>query len=316
MLQTTLNASLLSGPKIARDLTANRILIATSDQGDFLIVRYAEDGVAGNDVRWGLRNSTDVPTAILLRADGGFVVSGYKGGNIHAAYRTLRFDAAHALVFSDRETGDIGNLFTPAWLAPDAAGNTYVAGGPESACGLFTFRIWKLDVAGQRLWTHSGPVAACGSAEPIGFELLPDGSTIVVNRTGVQDFGVVRINADGSTRWARQWGGPNAAHSATPLAFAVNAAGRVRVSGFMSVGSSTIAAIAEWTAEGSLCIADTFDPNRATSTHLLGTDWVVGADSQFNAVSNNDAVLSRYPAVMPCIEDAVFRDGFDQISGF
>ena len=225
-LQTTLNASLLSGPKIARDLAANRILIATADQGDFLIARYAEDGIAGDDVRWGLPNSIDVPTAILLRADGGFVVSGYESGNVHAAYRTLRFDAADALVFSDRETGDIGNLFTPAWLAQDAAGNTYIAGGPESSCGLFTFRIWKLDVTGQRLWTHSGPVAACGSAEPIGFELLSDGSTIVVNRTGVQDSGVLRINADGSTRWARQWGGPNAAHSATPLAFAVNAAGR------------------------------------------------------------------------------------------
>jgi len=84
----------------------------------------------------------------------------------------------------------------------------------------------------------------------------------------------------------------------------------------MSVASSTIAAIAEWTAEGSLCVADTFNASRATSTQLLGTDWVVGADSQFNAVSNNDAVLSRYPAVMPCTEDAVFRDGFDQTSGF
>lgn len=100
-LQTTLDASLLSGPKIARDLAANRILIATSDQDDFLIAGYAEDGVAGADTRWGVPNSLDVPTAILLRADGGFVVSGFEGGGIHAAYRNLRFDASGALLFSD-----------------------------------------------------------------------------------------------------------------------------------------------------------------------------------------------------------------------
>lgn len=314
-LSVSAAAATLHSAVLARDASSGQILVAVSDQDDFLVVRYAGDGSSLSDVRWGLAESVDVPTALQVRADGGFVVSGYENGTIGAAaYRTLAFDAAGTVVFGNRETGPIGNLFTPAWLALDQEGNTYVAGGPESACGLFKFQVWKLDPSGQRLWMRAGPDNACENFEPIGFGLLPDGAAMVVGRAGLATFGLARISSAGEQDWALEWGGASGGNRAIPHAFAINAEGRTRVVGLQPAGSGANLLLAEWAADATLCGNHLGVDNSGETVMALDDGWVVGGHSQFRPDTGVDALVARWPRP-DCPADGIFADAFEAAVG-
>jgi hypothetical protein len=312
-LSISVTARDLDSAVLARD--GQQIRVAMSDADDFLIASYSEDGTPGADVRWGLVNSVDVPTAMVPREGGGFVVTGYENGRTGAAaYRTLAFDSQGTLLFSQRETGPIGNLFTPAWLGQDTAGNTYVAGGPESSCGTSTYQIWKLSPSGQRLWSHAGPASVCDSIAPIGFSVRADGAATVVSQTGLAKFGLNRINADGGEDWARQWGGPGGGDHAVPRAFAVNADGGIRVTGTRPAVPSNNLLLAEWADDGTLCGTHQSNSNSGEAIAVLDGGWIVGSDSQFSQSTNVDAELTRYPA-LECVLDRVFADAFEAAGG-
>ncbi len=307
------------GPKLAIDADTGLIRVAVSQQDDWLIVSYAEDGTAGPQLIVGEPDRVDVPLAIVAGRDGGFVITGYEfetSTGTRGAIRTIAFDPDDKLRYSDRERGDIGSLFynVPAWLAMADDGGLYVLGGPESHCGVGQYRVWKLDATGEREWTTVQPENSCDSFEPVGFSLLADGSVIIVSSgVGVNlQFLVTRIGASGEVRWHRSWDGTTGAALAIPIAAAVNAAGRTRVVGSESVPpSSGRYVVAEWTADGSLCVAGR-DPGlwRGIDIVALADGWLVGANGA-GPGATPDAYTLRYPAADQCTVDELFRDDFE-----
>ncbi len=312
-LSNSVEAGSIMVAALARDAQFSQILIAVPDQDDFLIARYTEDGDALPDIRWGIENSVDVPTAIGVRSDGGFVVAGFENTTAieHTAYRTLGFDAAGNPIFSHREVGPRGSLFTPAWLTLDRADNVYVVGGPESTCGLFLVKAWKLDAIGQHSWSYSAPTNPCDNFEPLGFSVLPDGDLVIVGKAELAKFGLIRLNQDGLQDWKLAWGGAAGGNHATSESFAVNDEGRIRVGGFQSAGSTSNLQLAEWTSEGQFCGSHLgVENSNATTIVPWGTDWAVGSNSRFTAATNVDAVLTRWPA-LDCAVNAIFADAFE-----
>jgi len=312
MLDVSDDANQLDRAALARDEATQSILVAVADQDDYLILRYGEDGNPLSEVRWGVPDSVDVPTAVLPVSGGGFVVTGYEHGvsNV-SAYRTLGYNSAGAQQFSDRQISPPGNLFTPAWLAGDTAGNIWVLGGPEAPCGIFNYEIWKLDASGQRQWLLRGPpdscvIGAAKSAKPLGMTLLADGSVIVVSDATFNSVGIERINAAGQRVWERNWTGPGTAVHATPRAFASNAQGRTRVVGSVNLRF----AFAEWTADGSLCAEGSNGDANGDAIQVMGSGWIVGAQSVFTQSTNTDAILARYPGAT-CGSDLLMVGGFE-----
>lgn len=176
------------------------------------------------------------------------------------------------------------------------------------------FRLWKLDAAGQREWTVVRPEDPCDSFTPVGFGVLADGSVIIVSYDGGVStrMAATRIGGDGQVRWHRSWDGTTGSAGAVPIAAAVNAVGRVRVVGFEPIppaGGRYV--VAEWTNEGSLCVAG-HDPGlqRGVGIVALADGWLVGANGT-GPGGTPDAFTLRYAAADPCTIDELFRDGFE-----
>ncbi len=297
------------GPVLAIDPASGHVRVAVAEHGDWLVLDYAPDGTAGGEIVSGSPDRADIPKAILADADGGVVVAGYEAGEKSAGgIRTVAFDAQGNPRYTDREAGDIGSLFIQVSisLAPTQDGGVLVLAGPESTCGTFQSRLWRLDADGQRRWTTVWPENRCQSFEPMSMSVLADGSVIVA---AAQRFQLVRIDADGVMRWWRTW----FEHNAIPGGAAVAADGRTRITGFEPgwSGPGPRLLMTEWTVDGALCaVGEDRVVFGASAIDGVDDGWVVAA-SGASLRGQSDAFSSRYPRLEACTADPLFADGFE-----
>lgn len=290
-------------PAVVEDPATQTLLIAASRGNDFLVIRCAlEDGAFINEHLYdGPQHGVDRATAVAPLANGGFVVCGPQNGSSDG-YLTIAADAKGNVQWTDLELGPITNTFTPAWLGLDPHGDILVGGGPETPCGLFQFRAWKISAIGCRLWTVEWPTANCASAEPEDFAIASDGSLAMTGQShNPFNLIVLHVAPDG-TSWSRVWDGP-AGGIDGGRAVGFDGFGNVIAAGTAGVvGGTDIAAVA-WSSEGDLLFSRVDPPAPSGTDFVAG--FSVGRNGRFCILSNsftpsqNDNIFtSHYQRVM------------------
>lgn len=286
-------------PGIAEDAATQRLLVATTLANDQLILRFdLNDGAFIDEFSFdGPQHVNDVATTVAPYGKGGFVFAGPEG-NSSGGYRTIAADANGEVLWSDHENGQIGNTFTPAWLGVDAQGNVLVGGGPETTCGLFQFRAWKISPAGTRLWTRSWPTANCASAEPAEFDMGSDGSIAMVGQTH-NPFNIAVMHVDpAGEMWTQTWNGP-AGGLDDGVGVAIDPIGNVIVAGEAGAAGGDDLAVIGWSKAGAQIFS------RVQAAQATGTDIVMDLSSPdadsfaiasyaFSVGQNSNFYVSRF----------------------
>lgn len=300
-------------PTIALDRHTGHVRIAASDNGDWLILDYAGDGTPGPEIVSGSPDQIDFAKAIVVDGPGRVVVAGYElGDNSLGSLRVVAFDADGKPRYTDRETGDVDTVFAsqPMAMTLTDDGGVLVLGGPESRCGSFQARLWRLDAAGQRVWTQIWPTSPCSPFAPVAMAPLADGSVIVVDS---RRSAAVRIAADGRFLW--QHPGTGFGTEPTPASVLADGEGRVRVMGFVSTGAQGSARphLIEWTTDGGLCAIETGAEGAygVIAMALLPDGWLAAGIGPPATWPGSDAVLLRYPRVDPCTVPGLFAGDFE-----
>ncbi|HWB21097.1 MAG TPA: dockerin type I domain-containing protein [Phycisphaerales bacterium] len=232
-------------PVIREDPATQSVLVATTLNTDFLMLRldFKTGQLLDEHSYDGPQQGNDIATAIAPLDDGGFVIGGPVGGLAHG-YRTIAANADGSIRWFDQENGQIGNVFTREWLGIDAQGNILAAGGPETSCGLFSFRAWKISHTGERLWTVETPTAGCTSGQPYAFALGSDGSIVLAGQSHNPFLvEVMHVDPDGAN-WVRKW--PTTGNTAG-WATTMDSAGNVIVAG---INANDQVVLVGWTPTG------------------------------------------------------------------
>lgn len=300
-------------PKIALDPFTGHIRVATSDNGDWLILDYAADGTPGAEIVFGSANHLDAAKAMVVDGPGRVIVAGFEmTENSFGRMRVVAFNADGTPRYVDHEAGDVDTLFAwvPMALSLTDEGGVMVLGGPESSCGTFQARLWRLDAAGQRLWTQVWPERRCSPFSPVAMTPLADGSVIVIDASR---SAAVRIAADGRFLWQRP--GPGFGTSPSPTGVLADGQGRVRVMGHVASGPSGTSRphVIEWTTDGGLCTVGTGgEPAYGVGMLVLLSDgWLAAGSGPPAAWPGSDAVLQRYPRVGECTVAELFANDFE-----
>lgn len=144
-------------------------------------------------------------------------------GRIHLAgwtnqkfgpYATVTLSADGAFEWVHLLDGEIGSVFTDPELRVHPAGGVVVSASPETVCGVFEFRTWRIDDSGSLLWDRRYDGNDCGGARPFGMDVSADGR-VAVTGTPPTPFGpgfmTVLYDANGELVWER--------HTPNPLGF-------------------------------------------------------------------------------------------------
>lgn len=290
--------------------TSGSLLIAASDEDEFVVLRYAANGDALPPWRADVGIGAVRATSLLALPDGGAVVSG-SSDSLDGGYRTVRFDAAGTVVFDDTEFGDIGNPLGPSFLAATTDGGFLVAAAPESSFGVPEAMVWKLNADGSRAWTTVLQNQTAPTSLQVSGLAATDGgdALVVVDTPFAEGFRLLRLRG-GDGVVMRQAQSATGGHATT---FALAPNGRVLVGGYVFEGpSGTVSArIAEFDARGAPCRAAT-DLAMKGAVAAIGAHggWSVGGASAFVQGVGSDALLRRYDADGACT-DAIFGDGVD-----
>jgi len=287
------------------------LLVRASDGGDIVVLRYSADGTPLSDWRWSSGQALASADDILALPDGGAMVSG-RGAAIGGGYLTVRFAANGAVVFTDREDGELGNPLGSPRLAAVSDG-IVVAGAPESRFGVFKAQAWKLSADGARAWTHAlpNPAGDFGSLDITGIATRDDDVFVALAGDPADGFRLVRLDgADGAVLRDAQGG---VVGVPTTLVQATN--GRLLVGGFDFIDSSghVGARIAEFDAEGAPCRASAnLGLHGGVAAAGDGDGWLTLGTGEWIDGIGSDALVARYDADGPCNRgETIFANGFD-----
>lgn len=303
-------------PRIARDPHTGHVRVATSEHGDWLILDYAVDGTPGPEIVSGSPDQADSPRAILVDGPGRVVVAGYEMGESSSGrVRVVAFDADGEPRYSDHEEGDVGTLFTwlPMTLVLADDGDVMVLASPESSCGTFQARLWRLDDGGQRRWRKIWPTFRCSPFSPVTMVRLDDDSVIVVDE---RRSAAVRVDGAGEFVW--QHAGLNINIVPQPSTVQADAQGRVRMLGHvMAAGGSGTSRlhVIEWTRDGGVCAFDTSggDAYGADALAVVDDGWLAAGIAPGLTDPRSDAVLMHFPRLHTCPLPMLFASSFEPL---
>jgi hypothetical protein len=192
-----------------------------------------------------------------------------------------------------------------------------VGGGPETPCGLFEARVWKIDPFGKRVWTVNWPSTCC-CFEPTDFALAADGSVAMsghASTNGVNsDIGAIRVDPSGVV-WGRTWDGPGGTTD-FGVAIAIDPEGSVIVAGRASAAFNNIDfGVVGWSNAGDLLFARN-DPIIPGAVHDLPTDIALDGTTGFAIVGsgfappeNDNALIAWYTRSPPPAPGDATGDG-------
>lgn len=201
------------GPQIVEDFAGDFVLCAGSNE-DYLIAKISPTGALLWEQTYdGPTAAYDEPADLATDATGNIYVTGFarEEGTNHSAYGTVKFDTAGTFQWEQFESGDFGSLFSYVGVEVAPDGDIVVAGNPESLCGVFQVRTWKVDAdTVEPIWLEVFPPDPCDSVEPV--DMAVDGAgNVVVAGFGLMDgsyhFQTISYGADGQFQWHRQFDG-------------------------------------------------------------------------------------------------------------
>jgi hypothetical protein len=220
-------------PKLAVDLNSEgpRIYVVVSDEGDYRILRFDDEGSEVWSTSWsGEGRFGDRPTDLAVSVIGDVYVTGVLGS---AGYGTIGVSASGEVLWDHLQFGAIGSVLTDPIVRAHPDGGAVVAGSPETTCGTFEMRVWRIDDAGVEQWdVIAEDQQPCGTSfGPTGLAVAPDGRIGVcgpiVNPVG---WRTVLFDGSGDELWQAEWLNPNSAGD-EPMAIAFDSDGGAIVTG-------------------------------------------------------------------------------------
>lgn len=230
-------------PRLASDPDGNLLLCADSHD-DYLVLKYAPDGTLLWSRSWDApAGGVDSAAGLAVGADGSVYVTGlaHHGAPGRLVCATVKFDADGVLQWEQFEPGDFGSFFDFADVAVAPDGDVVVTANPESTCGLFQVRTWKLAAAtGNPRWLAVFPPGPCDSVEPVAAAVDVAGNTVVAAYGVIggvtSHFQTLGYAPDGQLRWHREFDGAGTDEDVA-AALALDADGNAYVCGLTNTGA-------------------------------------------------------------------------------
>lgn len=274
---------------------------------DVLTVCYGAAGSPAWTARYdGPARGNDHGLAVAVDGEGNTYVAGYAGGDTMGwDFVTLKYDATGAEQWARVHAA--GEEDYAVAVAPDGAGNVYVAGNSGSPYTLsWDYVVVKYDAAtGETLWTrrYNGP--ADERDEVCAVAVDRQGNVIVTGSSADSltnlDFTTIKYSPSGEQVWLRRYDGP-ASSADQVYGLAVDRDGNVIVTG-SSPDPATDAdyATVKYLADGTQYwvmryngTANGFDEARAVTVDDAGSVYVTGSCT--NTGTRADYVTVKYDA--------------------
>lgn len=278
------------GPQIVEDISGNFALCAVSDE-DYLIAKLSAEGAMLWERSYNGPNSAhDEPAGLATDAAGSIYVTGIVDdeGTTVSSYGTVKFDTDGTFQWDQFESGDLGTLFPYAAVEVAPDGDIIVVGNPESTCGVFQVRTWKLNAdTGQPIWLEVFPPNPCYSVEPA--DMAVDGAgNVVVAGFGLMDtsfhFQTFCYETDGQLRWHREFDGVGTSTDAAS-SLALDAEGNAYVAGLTTFPPQN----RDWTA-----VKYTPAGDEAWSVHWAGPSDANDGAEDIAVSTTGDVVLTGH----------------------
>ncbi|UOQ69026.1 SBBP repeat-containing protein [Hymenobacter volaticus] len=230
--------------------------LGSSSGYDYVTVKYNANGFQLWEVRYnGPANSDDVPTSLAVDGAGNVYVTGSSvGTGTRYDYATVKYSPDGQQRWVARYSGPANNEDLAASLAVDAAGNVAVTGASYNGLGSsYDYLTVKYTTTGQQLWEarYNGPA----SSDDLPTTLALDGAgNVYVTGTSYSssqsDYATLKYDASsGQLQWQAFYNGPGNNYDLV-RELAVDATGRVAVTGLSFNGSSYDYATASYSGAG------------------------------------------------------------------
>jgi hypothetical protein len=219
-------------PKLAVDLAHGepRIYVTVSHDGAYRLMRFDDTGVQVWSESWKSMSSFgDRPTDIAIGVTGDVYLAGLQG---NAFYGTVSFSPDGEVQWSHEQSGIAGGVLTEPFVEAHPDGGAVVAGSPETGCGGFEMRLWRIGDDGEEQWNVVAGGELCSdSFGPTALAVAADGRIACCdNTTGPVSWRTVVFGGDGSELWSENWFNPNSAGD-QPMAIAFDPQGGIVVTG-------------------------------------------------------------------------------------
>jgi hypothetical protein len=145
----------------------------------------------------------DNVTDIDIGPDGRIYLAGWTN-QLFGPYATVALSPGGAFEWAHLLDGPIGSVFTDPELRVHPDGGVVVAASPETVCGVFEFRTWRIADDGLLMWDRRYDGTDCAGARPFGLAVAPDGRIAVTGTPPFpleQGFMTVLYDADGAVLW-------------------------------------------------------------------------------------------------------------------
>ncbi|SNB46427.1 DUF2341 domain-containing protein [Geobacter sp. DSM 9736] len=294
--------------------TSNNVVVVgygknAADNDDIYVLKYNQNGTrAWAAFPFDGAGGDDLPTSVLLAADGDIFVTGYSekspGSNVYNFFTAKYSGATGAKIWSDVYS------VTPAGdnrlnaIGMDAAGDVYVTGSAVTADGtsdFYTIKYSGTSSTAQRIWTRSMDGGTHGADEAVAVKIDPvDGSILIAGTTlsgpGDHDFTLVRYSTTGSTVFEKTYLRPG--NDDIAKALAVDSNGNAYLAGNTSNALTTDSLTVKFDYVGNLRSATLYNGaansfDETTGAVANSADEIFIAGYSENASANADFLIYK-----------------------
>lgn len=264
--------------------------IGNARNRDMLVAKIGPDST----VLWErtIANSQDWEevTSLAVDPNGGVVATGV-AGSIQGGYRTVKYDTAGNLMWTNNNSGQIGNTLGPAFVKPLSTGEWVVLCTPESTFGVPQYRLIKLDAAGNLLWQKDYKPSPMSDCEATGLVVDKKDNIIAAGFRvgGGVDTVVVKYDLNGNFLWEANYT-PSSGISGDVV---VDGAGNITLCGFLNAGSST-GLVVRYDSAGAQVWSVTKAKDNYARVDVDGKGNVFAVGGVFNAATNQDFVIAGF----------------------
>ncbi len=202
-------------PHLAVDLQHGppRIYAAFTHNGDYRVLRLDDGGQLVWDHSWSSGgDSADQPTDIAVGFNGDVYVSGISG-LAEAGYGTIGMSPDGAVKWTHSQPGAFGSILTDPIVKAHPTGGAIVAASPETVCGGFETRVWRVGDDGAEQWdVVFGGQRCSDNFGPTSLAVSSDGRIATCASTvNPVSWRTMLLNGAGRELWSAEWINPNSA---------------------------------------------------------------------------------------------------------
>ncbi len=229
-------ASTLSVDENGNVIVAGYVLSFGSSGDDYVAIKYSGPGIPLWTNKYnGPASGSDRVTAVTVDTNGDVILSGYSAGVGSADdYATIKYSSAGAGLWTNRYNGPANGSDQPAAVAVGSEGNVYVTGSAQNG-SYADYATIAYSAGGMPLWTnrYNGPGNNSDQARALAVDW--DGNVLVTGSSHggatYYDYATIKYSSAGTALWTNRYNSPSTASGDYAVGVAVDATGKVYVTG-------------------------------------------------------------------------------------